>query len=79
MSKFAKELKKRLADFREGQGKAARVGVIAQQHYNDETPVAYVAAIHEYGSESNNIKPRPFFRPTISENRKSGGILLKNY
>ncbi|OOF84641.1 hypothetical protein BKG93_06665 [Rodentibacter ratti] len=50
MSKFAKELKKRLADFKAGQGKVARVGVIENQHYDDDTPVAYIAAVHEYGA-----------------------------
>ncbi|WP_237184455.1 hypothetical protein [Rodentibacter caecimuris] len=79
MSKFAKELKKRIAGFKAGKGKVARVGVIENQHYDDDTPVAYIAAVHEYGSESNNIKPRPFFRPTISEKQKEWGLPLKHF
>ena len=34
-------------------------------------PVAYIASIHEYGSPSNNIPPRPFFRPTVATQKKT--------
>lgn len=73
MSKFAHVLKKKLADFQAAKGKVARIGVIAEQHYDDKTPVAYVAAIHEYGSPQNNIPARPFFRPTISDKKSEWG------
>lgn len=46
-----------------------RVGVKAEQHYEDGTPVAYVAAIHEYGA--GHIPPRPFFRPTLKKQGKA--------
>ena len=35
--------------------------------YQDGTPVAYVASIHEFGSPSNNIPPRSFMRSTATE------------
>lgn len=73
MSKFANVLKKKIADFQAVKGKVARIGVIKQQHYSDGMPVAYVAAIHEYGSPENHIPARPFFRPTISEKKEEWG------
>lgn len=59
-----------------------KVGIVEHQHYDDGTPVAYVAAIHEYGSPSNNIPPRPFFRPTVVAQKKNwagiGKQILQN-
>lgn len=63
-------LHKRIEQLEDGSGKVVRVGVVEHQHYDDGTPVAYVAAIHEYGSPSNGIPPRPFFRPTLTKNKK---------
>lgn len=48
-------------------GVKARVGFFEQHRYPDGTPVAQVAAVHEFGAPSKNIPPRPFFRPTIEE------------
>ena len=70
-NKFINALKKRIDAIETGKGKVARVGVIENQHYDEDTPVAYIAAIHEYGSPSNKIPPRPFFRPTIAKKSKS--------
>ena len=47
----------------------AKVGFFESAKYPDGTPIAYVAAIQEYGVESQSIPARPFFRPTIDENR----------
>ena len=71
MSKLKEALKQRIQNIQEVKSKKVRVGIVGHQHYDDEnkTPVAYVAAIHEYGSPSNNIPPRPFFRPTIAEKK----------
>lgn len=43
-----------------------RVGWFDSSKYPDQnaTPVAYVAAIHEFGSPSNGIPARPYMRPT---------------
>ncbi|MDR2093023.1 MAG: hypothetical protein LBP58_06890 [Azoarcus sp.] len=35
-----------------------------------QTPVAYVASIHEHGAASKGIPPRPFMRPTAQDNRQ---------
>lgn len=47
-----------------------RIGVQENQQYEDGTPVAYVAAIHEYGAPEVGIPPRPFLRTTVAEKRK---------
>ena len=51
-----------------------RIGVQEGQQYEDGTedgtPVAYVAAIHEYGAPKVGIPPRPFLRTTVAEKRK---------
>lgn len=44
---------------------ALKVGWFQGSKYPDGTPVAYVAAIQEFGYAEGNIPPRPFFRPTI--------------
>lgn len=67
LDKFKAALRDRIEKAKTAQSKVVRIGVVEHQHYDDGTPVAYVAAIHEYGSPSNNIPARPFFRPTISE------------
>lgn len=46
-------------------GIAAKVGFFESAKYPDGTPVAYVAAIQEYGSGA--IPPRSFMRTTIAE------------
>lgn len=44
--------------------KTGRVGWFESARYEDGTPVAGVAAVHELGSAAQGIPPRPFFRPT---------------
>lgn len=51
--------------------KKGKVGWFDNARYEDGTPVAYVAAIHEFGSPQNKILPRPFMRTTIKERRQS--------
>lgn len=41
-----------------------RVGFFETAKYEDGTPVAYVAAIHEFGAPGQGIPARPFMRPT---------------
>jgi phage gpG-like protein len=50
------------------EGKVAKVGWFEKSRYPESPniPVAYVAAIHEYGYPSKNIPARPFMRPTIA-------------
>lgn len=51
----------------DGGNMVGKVGWVESAKYPDGTPVAYVAAIQEYGSPQNGIPPRPFMRPTIAE------------
>lgn len=46
------------------------VGFFDTARYPDGTPVAYVAAIHEFGYPSGGIPARPFMRPTIESKRQ---------
>lgn len=48
------------------QKKEARVGFFETSTYPDGTPVAYVAAIQEFGH--GKIPPRPFMRPAQQQN-----------
>ena len=48
---------------------ALSVGWFESARYDDDTPVAAIAAQNEFGNPNKSIPPRPFFRPTISENR----------
>lgn len=51
------------ARLKELDGIETRVGWFPSAKYENGTPVAYVAAIQEFGH--GPIPPRPFFRPTI--------------
>ena len=44
------------------------VGFFESATYPDGTPVAYVAAIQEFGYPAGNIPSRPFFRNAIAQN-----------
>lgn len=81
-AKFKAALEARIKAVKDANKKVVKVGIVGYQHYDDGTPVAYVAAIHEYGSPSTNIPPRPFFRPTVAAQKKTwAGIsqqILKN-
>ena len=59
------ELKKRLV----GDGKVVHVGIPQGPKETDGTPVAMIAAVHEYGSPSQGIPERPFLRVAIYKNR----------
>ncbi len=59
----------------EFKGQAAQAGFIGNAEYytpgaGGGTPVAYVAAIQEYGDPSHNIPPRPFMRAASADNRE---------
>ena len=44
-----------------------KVGFFESAKYPDGTPVAYVAAVQEFGYSEGGIPPRPFMRTTASE------------
>ena len=49
-----------------------KVGWFESDRYDNaqKTPVAAVAARNEFGSQEDNIPPRPFMRPTIKRRQK---------
>jgi hypothetical protein len=58
---------------REGQ-----VGWFSDAQYENGTPVAYVAAIQEFGSPKNSIPPRSFMRTTVMERRQEWAKIAKD-
>lgn len=57
-------------------GRKARVGWFESAQYPSGTPVAYVAAIQEFGSAAQGIPPRPFMRPTVDARRVAWAALV---
>lgn len=58
-------------------GARVLVGWDETSHYPDGTPVAYVAAIQEFGSPKNNIPQRSFMRTSMEEKRAEWIDLLQ--
>lgn len=56
------------------ESKRAQVGFFDTAHYPDGTPVAYIAAIQEFGS--GPIPPRSFMRSTVTEQRDAWRQML---
>lgn len=50
--------------------KQVRAGFLEGATYPDGTPVALVAAVHEFGAPAKNIPARPFFRTAIAQNKE---------
>lgn len=62
---------KALQNLVKGLGNAqGKVGWFESEKYENGTPVAYVAAIQEFGSPQNSIPPRSFMRSTALEEKK---------
>lgn len=49
--------------------KQVRVGFLEGATYPDGTPVALVAAVHEFGAPAKGIPVRPFMRTAIAQNK----------
>lgn len=64
MNPALERIKKALAELEK---KEIRVGFFDTAHYPDGTPIAYVAAIQEFGY--GKIPPRPFLRPAQTQNK----------
>ena len=47
----------------------AQIGFPSGANYEDGTSVAYVATIQEFGAPAVNIPPRPFMRPTVTQQK----------
>lgn len=60
-------LKQRLV----GDNRIVNVGVPEGKREADGTPVARLAAVHEFGSPKQNIPERPFLRVTVRENARN--------
>lgn len=58
---------------------AAKTGFFESSRYPDGTPVAYVAAIQEFGYPEGNIPQRSFMRSTVSEERDKYREHMKKY
>ena len=54
-------------------GHKVTAGFLDTAKYADGTPVAYVAAIQEFGHPEGNIPSRPFFRNAIKANEQKWG------
>lgn len=52
------------------------VGFLAEAKYPDGTPVAMIAAIHNWGAPRANIPPRPFFSNMIADKGPEWGPAL---
>lgn len=59
-----------------GDGELLRLGFLEGATYPDGTPVAYIAAVNEYGNPANNQPPRPFFRRMIAEKSPGWGAKM---
>lgn len=58
------------------EGIQTKVGWFEGNKYPDGTPVAYVAAVQEFGYAEGNIPPRPYFRPTIEAEQKKWATII---
>ncbi|ENN86069.1 phage protein [Rhizobium freirei PRF 81] len=66
LDKALTEISKRIGEF---QGKTAQAGFFPEAAYPDGTPVAYVAAIQEYGAPKVKIPPRHPMRSAVEQYR----------
>ncbi len=55
----------------EMEGIEAKIGWFPSAKYKDGTPVAYVAAIAEFGAPEVNIPARPILKPTVERDKKT--------
>jgi hypothetical protein len=54
-------------------GREVKIGWPQGKQYPDGTPVAYVAAIQNFGAPDQGIPPRPMLKPTIEQNKDQWG------
>jgi hypothetical protein len=54
-------------------GREVKVGWPKGKEYPDGTPVAYVAAIQNFGAPERGIPPRPILKPAIAQNKDRWG------
>ena len=56
-------------------GKQAQIGWPEGKQYPDGTPVAYIAAIQNFGVPERGLPPRPILKPTVDQNKDRWGKL----
>jgi hypothetical protein len=77
-SKHLKELTEKLSG-----AKTLRVGFLSGSKYPNGTPVAFVAAVQEWGAPKVGVPPRPFFRSMVANHKQEwpeavAGLLKDN-
>ena len=68
-------LKERIADLNRFK---TFVGWLESAMYDDNTPVAGIAAVHEYGSVLRGIPPRPFLRTATEESKEEWKAIIRH-
>lgn len=76
--KFERELAKIADQLTPGDKPTLKIGFLSNAKYPDGTPVAVVAAVHEFGSKKQNIPPRPFFRTMIAKHKNEWPSLVRS-
>ena len=69
------DLKKQIQDLK---NTVVKVGYFENSKRTDGLPNAYVASIHEFGSPTNNIPPRPTLRPALQHNKEEFSKIIAN-
>ena len=69
------DLKKQIQDLK---NTVVRVGYFENSKRTDGLPNAYVASIHEFGSPTNNIPPRPTLGPGLQNNKEEFSKIIAN-
>jgi hypothetical protein len=59
-------------------GATLRAGFLQGATYPNGTPVATVAAVHNWGAPARGIPPRPFFTNVVKAGQKTWGPILAN-
>jgi len=75
LSKLKAALDRIPAQF-EGKMVKAGFGLLGRPVYEDGAPVAYVAAIQEYGAPARGIPARPFMKPALDAHKAEWGKTL---
>ena len=75
-----RRLRKILNDMKRNAGKerTTQIGVFSESRYEDETFVANIASIQEYGTVDGKIPSRPFMRTTVPKIKDNMVGAVKN-
>ncbi|WP_323586018.1 hypothetical protein [Aliarcobacter butzleri] len=69
------DLKKQIQELK---NTVVKVGYFENSKRTDGLPNAYVASIHEFGSPTNNIPPRPTLGPALQSNQEEFSKIIAN-